>query len=416
MPSTRPLFFSAAYAAFASMAIFLFAPVAYACGKDQQQVFTCKTKNNKVVEVCNAGKDVTYSFGRAGAKPELFLRKPKTSLSFTHDSLAFSLTFPNGATTYTIAYAGRTVPVAASVEVSANQGHLASVACEAGGVTANFAALGLDVSAGKSAASAPGAAEKRVPNSSPQTDPGEARWIIPASGKTFKTSIGKFSIKSSDYSEELLFNGSSLLGNTDFFDEKLEVKGVLDYGNKVALLIFTDNRGSGRYYRAVALMLDSTGRITSFADLADTDPASYKLSDGNWISKAEPIAGNPRRVTINQHGIRVDILPRAHAKGTAPVTGDCTGLYETFADTCPNLRPQDCKLLATRQDGDVFGKTEARGELRHFTTGDDRMIGRAYDDPGTDYVALVRTCAAACSATKMPFTLKEFEQKVCRGR
>lgn len=404
MPSTKSPPLSTFYAvAFASMAS-LFTPAALACGKDQQQVFTCKTKNNKVVEVCNAGKDATYSFGRVGSKPDLFLRKPKTSLDLADDSATFSLTFPNGTTTYTIAYAGSPGPIAASVEVATNQRHIASVACVSGGVTANFTALGLGGPASGFAASAP-------------TKTGKARWVVPTSEKSFKTSIGNFSIKSSDYSQQLLLNGHSLIGNTDFYDEKLDVGGVLDYGNNAALLIYTGNSGSGGYYRAVAVMVDSSGRITSFADQVDTDPASYKLIDGSWISHAKPIAGQPRRVSINQHGIRVHTVARAFAKGQAAVEEGCQDLYEVSKANCPNLRPRDCTLLATSQEQGVLWKTEARGsESSNFSAGEYRMFDRAFDDPGFDYVALLRTCAAACSATKMPVTLKHFEQKVCRGR
>ena len=74
------------HAVFIALAFSLTALPADACQKGEQQVFSCKTKNNKVVEVCSAGKDATYSFGRKDAKPELSLRQPKRKLTYRRES------------------------------------------------------------------------------------------------------------------------------------------------------------------------------------------------------------------------------------------------------------------------------------------------------------------------------------------
>lgn len=130
-------------------------PNAHACEKGQQQVLTCKTKNDKVLKVCNAGKDATYSFGRSGTKPEMFIKAPKTSLRYMNrknpvegqggHTADQSLQFQNGAASYTVKYGKRPGDAAtASVVVESKGKHLASVACRSETVVANFEVLGMD--------------------------------------------------------------------------------------------------------------------------------------------------------------------------------------------------------------------------------------------------------------------------------
>lgn len=79
---------------------------AHACQSGERLAFSCTTTKGKVVEVCSAHNTAAYSYGRPGAKPELFLRKAKSELRYELSSGsgegATYLTFSNGNATYTI--------------------------------------------------------------------------------------------------------------------------------------------------------------------------------------------------------------------------------------------------------------------------------------------------------------------------
>ena len=131
----------------------------HACGKGQQQVFTCKTKNNKVVEICNAGKDATYSFGRAGVKPELFLRQPKSALEGEYTGGSGSETqwvsFRNNKTSYHIFFDKwfwkgepgdanyQEGGASASISVEQNGRDLATIECRPDSIEGDLIPLGL---------------------------------------------------------------------------------------------------------------------------------------------------------------------------------------------------------------------------------------------------------------------------------
>lgn len=169
--SSIPTFANCAFI-FAASTLLTSSPFAQACSKGQQQVFTCSTKNSKIVEVCNAGQDAIYSFGRVGAKPELLLRTPKAKVHYTHwqntkngpaaPASRESLQFRNGATSYTVEVARvGNAELSASVEVAANGRHLASVACRDETVVAQLQALGMTAQPG--AASTPGIDARQNP-------------------------------------------------------------------------------------------------------------------------------------------------------------------------------------------------------------------------------------------------------------
>lgn len=49
-----------------------------ACPATAKTVFSCSTTNNKVVEICDIGQHLMYSFGKPRAKPELQFNLAKT--------------------------------------------------------------------------------------------------------------------------------------------------------------------------------------------------------------------------------------------------------------------------------------------------------------------------------------------------
>lgn len=86
------------------LATCLFPFAAMACGADDGMAFSCTTTKGKYVEVCQTPKEVTYSFGKLGQKPEMNLRVPTAQLDWTTSGgsgMNFdTITFHNGKTAY----------------------------------------------------------------------------------------------------------------------------------------------------------------------------------------------------------------------------------------------------------------------------------------------------------------------------
>jgi hypothetical protein len=51
------------------------------CDKDDKTIFSCLTGRGKVIEVCDAGKTIRYSFGFPNAKPEIVVTVPRSKAS-----------------------------------------------------------------------------------------------------------------------------------------------------------------------------------------------------------------------------------------------------------------------------------------------------------------------------------------------
>lgn len=78
-----------------------------ACPSLDTTVFSCKTSNGKQVDICDAGKNLSYSFGKPG-KPELAFSLPKSkAYKYLWDGMTTSewneVYIPRGNTTY-VAY------------------------------------------------------------------------------------------------------------------------------------------------------------------------------------------------------------------------------------------------------------------------------------------------------------------------
>lgn len=117
-----------------------------ACNKGEQLAFACTTTSNKNVEVCNAGDNATYSFGRAGAKPELFLLQPKKNLTFERnsgngsgsDNGSASITFHVGQIAYQVNESSSRDDVSGGVEVRQGKKVLAQITCRESKIKANL--------------------------------------------------------------------------------------------------------------------------------------------------------------------------------------------------------------------------------------------------------------------------------------
>jgi hypothetical protein len=78
-----------------------------ACAKDSKTLFACNTTKGKRVEVCDAGKTISYSFGKRGAKPEIALTLPREQVTTYQwlgigSTMSYSIDIPNGDIIYTV--------------------------------------------------------------------------------------------------------------------------------------------------------------------------------------------------------------------------------------------------------------------------------------------------------------------------
>ncbi|AXY55743.1 hypothetical protein CDG60_03525 [Acinetobacter chinensis] len=106
-----------------------------ACPGNTKTVFSCTTANNKTIQVCDAGKSISYSFGKASS-PELSIAVPRNRVTTQQWNgigrhMSYSVNIPNGNTVYSVfntvdkfqEYSG------SGVEVIQNRKLLATVKC-----------------------------------------------------------------------------------------------------------------------------------------------------------------------------------------------------------------------------------------------------------------------------------------------
>ena len=109
-----------------------------ACPSAKATVFSCTTAKAKVIEVCDLGKNIGYSFGPAG-KPELVLQVPRAQASTRQwegigRTISYTVDVPNGKTVYSVFWAADRMSddheISAGVEVIINGKTAATVACD----------------------------------------------------------------------------------------------------------------------------------------------------------------------------------------------------------------------------------------------------------------------------------------------
>ena len=109
-----------------------------ACPSQSKTVFKCTTTNNKVIQVCDAGNTISYSFGKANATPELAITVPRNKVT-TYQWEGFgryenyAINIPNGKTIYRVndSLDKMSQQYTAGVEVSNNDKLLTTVECAA---------------------------------------------------------------------------------------------------------------------------------------------------------------------------------------------------------------------------------------------------------------------------------------------
>lgn len=111
--------------------------IAGACPKGSETVFSCIAAKGKVIQVCDSGKTIDYSFGKPST-PEIVVRAPRNEAS-TYQwqglgrSISYSVQVPNGNTTYSVFWsldrATSEREIDAGVRVEVNKKPVANVKC-----------------------------------------------------------------------------------------------------------------------------------------------------------------------------------------------------------------------------------------------------------------------------------------------
>ncbi|NDV11587.1 hypothetical protein [Crenobacter caeni] len=77
-----------------------------ACLRGESTVFACQSTQGKQIEVCDAGRTLSYAFGRPG-RPEIVLRVPRAAASTWQWQgvgryVSYAVNLPNGNTEYSV--------------------------------------------------------------------------------------------------------------------------------------------------------------------------------------------------------------------------------------------------------------------------------------------------------------------------
>lgn len=124
----------------------------FACQSAESLVFSCATTKNKMVEVCDAGSTINYSYGRKGASPELALSIPRNQAStFQWNGIGryinYRVSVPNGATVYTVFTSldklSTKGPRAAGIDVETKGDLVATLQCKPGSVQEHLEGVNL---------------------------------------------------------------------------------------------------------------------------------------------------------------------------------------------------------------------------------------------------------------------------------
>lgn len=124
---------------------------AYAVCEDSNIIFFCHTKKGKQITVCDEGKTIEYSFGKAD-KPEIALKIPREMASTYQwigmgSTISYSVNIPNGDAQYNVFWnADRNVgdhPIDAGVNVFIKDDLKTTVQCSEKGLISNMEGVNL---------------------------------------------------------------------------------------------------------------------------------------------------------------------------------------------------------------------------------------------------------------------------------
>ena len=106
-----------------------------ACGNGAKEVFFCEASKGRIIQVCDAGATIEYTFGKP-QKPDIVLAAARDSVTTRQwegmGPMSYDVSVPNGTTTYTVFWSFDRDPSHepdAGVAVEVNQKHVATVQC-----------------------------------------------------------------------------------------------------------------------------------------------------------------------------------------------------------------------------------------------------------------------------------------------
>lgn len=109
---------------------------ALACPAGETAVFSCTVQNGKVVQVCQAPEQIRYTFGRAGAAPEMTIAVPNSEFVWHSDGGSAidttDLNFDHRGTRYVVSatrYRDEDPPLDAHIRVERGVEQVANVVC-----------------------------------------------------------------------------------------------------------------------------------------------------------------------------------------------------------------------------------------------------------------------------------------------
>ncbi len=109
-----------------------------ACEKGSKTVFSCLAAKGKLIQVCDSGKTIDYSFGKPELSPEIVVRAPRgEAATFQWQGIgryiSYSVVVPNGNTVYSVFWSvdrlSEKQAVEAGVYVEVDKKLVATVKC-----------------------------------------------------------------------------------------------------------------------------------------------------------------------------------------------------------------------------------------------------------------------------------------------
>ena len=96
-----------------------------ACENGGKVIFSCQTAKGKVIEVCDSGKTIDYSFGKPKGTPEIVVRAPRSEAStFQWQGvgryISYTVEIPNGNTTYRVFWGSDRITEQHAIEAGVN--------------------------------------------------------------------------------------------------------------------------------------------------------------------------------------------------------------------------------------------------------------------------------------------------------
>ncbi|MGL6013150.1 MAG: hypothetical protein ACRC0J_16865 [Shewanella oncorhynchi] len=136
-----------------SIVIALFSSSIYAkCQVGSETIFSCMTAKGKKIEVCDAEKTISYSFGKLHDKPEIVVNVPRNQASTYQWNgvgryMSYSVNIPNGNTVYSVFWSfdrlSEDDEIKAGVNVETNSKSVATVKCSGKNIEQNIEGITL---------------------------------------------------------------------------------------------------------------------------------------------------------------------------------------------------------------------------------------------------------------------------------